>query len=337
MRIVYIGFSGGTSSQRAEALRDLGHEVQQVVSDLPRDPLLAFAYRATNRLGRPLDVQGINARLLAAVRRGGVDVVWVDKGLGVWPTSLRLVRRLSRGTQLVFYSPDDMFNPRNQSTFYVKSIPLYDLHVTTKSFNVPELMEAGARAVEFIDNAYDPTTHRPIELTPMERARYACDIGFVGGFEAERADVVLRLARSGLQVRIWGGPEWKRLAGQCPTLQVNAEYLDGMEYTKAVNATRINLGFLRKANRDLQTQRTVEVPACGGFLLAERTDEQMRMFEEGREMEFFGSFDELRSKCLHYLADEPARRRVAEAARSRCLNSGYSNQDRLRRILDKLV
>src|SRR4029450_7028444 len=105
---------------------------------------------------------------------------------------------------------------------------------------------------------------------------------------------------------------------------------------RAICATRINLCFLRKVNRDLQTTRTMEIPACGAFMLAERTDEHRAPFEEGKEAEYFESGVELRAKVDYYLAHEEERRRIGLAGRERCLRSGYSNLDHLTGIVEGL-
>jgi len=187
-----------------------------------------------------------------------------------------------------------------------------------------------------VDNAFDPRAHRPVALDAADRARYAAEAGFIGGYEPDRAEQMRRLAESGVEVKIWGY-DWDRWPVRHVRLKIQNQLLEGDDYAKAIAATRVNLGFLRKVNRDLQTTRSIEIPACGGFLLAERTDEHRRLFAEGREAEFFGSVEELIVKSRHYLAHEPERERVAEAGRRRCLADGYSNADRLARVLEHLA
>ena len=74
-------------------------------------------------------------------------------------------------------------------------------------------------------------------------------------------------------------------------------------------------------------------------MLAERTDEQRALFEEGREAAYFGSFDELIDKIRYYLAHEDERARIAQAGHDRCMASDYSYIDCARFVLgqfDKL-
>jgi spore maturation protein CgeB len=281
-------------------------------------------------------VFGANAGLIQAVRAHRPHVLWVDKGRSIRARTLRASRQARPGIRLVNYSPDDMFNPANQSRQYRRAIPEYDLHVTTKSYNVVELREAGARDVLFVDNAYDPAVHRPLALTEEERRRYGAEVAFVGQYERERAEAMVALAGAGIPVTAWSW-DWDARRHHHPNLDVRARFLDGLDYARAVNGARINLGFLRKVNRDLQTTRSIEIPACAAFLLAERTDEHRRLFREGEEAEFFGSTAELIDKCRHYLAHEDARRRIAEAGRQRCLTSGYSNRERMAAVLARVL
>ncbi|RPI71813.1 MAG: glycosyltransferase family 1 protein, partial [Geobacteraceae bacterium] len=110
----------------------------------------------------------------------------------------------------------------------------------------------------------------------------------------------------------------------------------GEDYSKAICATKINLNFLRKVNRDEVTSRSVEIPACGGFMLAERTCRHGEFFEEGKEAEFFSSNDELLAKITYYLAHDEERGRIARAGRERCVKSGYSMRVQLRQMIEAI-
>ncbi|MDP6243998.1 MAG: glycosyltransferase [Myxococcota bacterium] len=343
LAILYVGSREGTSAQRARTLSDLGHEVVHLASSIPpnaswRYQVQRIARRLHGRDGvRPYyDIDCANRAIRRTFRRRKFDVLWVDKALTIAPPTLAVARQRCPEVVILSFSLDDMMNLQNQTQRYLSCIPRYDLHVTNKSYNVDELSALGARRVLFIDNSFDPKTHRRLELSAEERGQFAAGIGFVGFWEQDRADMILRLCREGMEVTVHG-LEWGPLRGAHPNLHIGKEFLDGLEYARAINATDINLGFLRKVNRDLQTTRSIEIPASGGFMLAERTDEHRRLFEEGREAEYFDSFAELLEKCRHYLAHPEERRRVAEAGYRRCQEGRYDYAGRLEQVLDEIA
>jgi spore maturation protein CgeB len=331
LSILYVATHSGTALQRRKAMEQLGHETTQIDSGVP-DGWRFQLYRILFRMHRPPDLLGTNQAILDAQKKRAWDILWIDKGLSIRRETLAAFRRESPGTTLVSYSPDDCAILYRESIRYLPTVSEYDLHVTTKSYNVDELRSWGARDVLCIDNAYCPEIHRPVELSSADRDRFACDVGFVGFFEEDRAKKMLALARAGIPVVV-RGPAWSRFTESHPNLKVIEEYLGDEDYPKAVNATNINLGFLRKQARDLQTTRSIEIPACGRFLLAERTSEHQALFEEGREAEFFGDFDELLEKCRYYIAHPVERERIAAAGLERCRSGGYSNKARLDVVL----
>ena len=80
----------------------------------------------------------------------------------------------------------------------------------------------------------------------------------------------------------------------------------------------------------------VKHPAIGGFMLADRTNEHLDLFEEGEEAEYFASDEEYRDKLKFYLANHAARDRIARAGHERCMSSGYSYDDRIRCVLSEI-
>jgi spore maturation protein CgeB len=70
--------------------------------------------------------------------------------------------------------------------------------------------------------------------------------------------------------------------------------------------------------------------------MADRTEEHLEFFEEGKEAEFFASSEELLDKVKFYCNNESARKRIAEAGYERCRRDGYAYVCRLRGALQAL-
>lgn len=300
-----------------------------------------LGFRIAWKLGVQLDTEKINDWLVDQATDQAFDIIWIEKGNMIRPKTLRRLKELSPKAVLVSYTDDDMVNPVNRSRDYRAGLPFYDLIFTTKSYNAEpdELPAMGARRVVMVDKAYDPDHHHPVELTEEERAWLGCDVGFIGSFEAPRAADMVHLAKAGVPVRVWGNG-WKGFNPDTENFLLEDRALvnsgDNPLYSKGICATGINLAFLRKANRDLQTDRSIEIPACGGFMLAEYSDEHARLFEDGKEAVFYRSRDELVEKAKYFLDHEEERRAIAEAGLARCLRDGYSQQERMRFMLNQM-
>lgn len=336
LRILYVGdlTPGCTSRQRMQALLDLGCKVTPISwvdsSWSAKTPYLWFRIRY--KVLGPKDTTGANPAILEAVKKDKYNLVWLDKVLTVRASTLQKLHILDPTVKVVGYSPDDMFAKHNQSPQFRKSCSLYDVFFTTKSYGIEELPLIGCSKVVFIGNAFDPHTHRQLPVSETDRVRLGCEVGFIGTYEKDRANAMLKLAESGIPVRIWGNG-WDSWIKKHRNLVVEGRAIYGNEYALAICATYINLCFLRKINRDIQTTRSIEIPACGSFMLAERTDEHLGLFEEGKEAEFFSSDGELLKKVKYYLARPDERKRIAAAGRERCIKSGYSNHGRMREML----
>ena len=65
---------------------------------------------------------------------------------------------------------------------------------------------------------------------------------------------------------------------------------------------------------DLITARTFHIPACGGFMLHERTAEVREFFDEGRECAMFEGAAEMVAKVGYYLDHPTSARRSRKPA-----------------------
>lgn len=288
------------------------------------------------KLGFPLDATSVNKKMIEKVRKHKPDVLWIEKGNTIRPATLKVAKKDSPRTKIISTSEDDMYGKHNHSAYYVKGLPYYDVVFTTKLYNINELKTIGARRTELFLDAYNEDIHRPLKLSAEDIKEFGSDVGFAGSFENDRAERMLYLAEHGTRVTIWGN-DWRLWTGKHQNLIVKNRHLYGIDYTKVINATKINLCFLRRLNRDEITSRSAEIPACGAFMLGERTKRHMEFLEEGKEAEFFGDDEELLKKVRYYLVNEEKRARIARTGMERCHRSGYSMKAQLNDMLQKVI
>lgn len=345
LRILYIGPDtyGSNATSWRDAFLELGHEVR-TVDDTRFDPrprtLAGKLVRKWRRRPARANVERLNAAVLSACREFRPHMTFFVKARHIVPETLDAVGAF--GPRFA-YMNDDMFNPANQTPTFFANVPKFDCILTTKSFNVREFERAGTPLAVYLPNAYDPRVHFPAEASPEERRRIGGDIAFIGTFRRERADFLARIAngRDHFRMHVWGGGwekmrryphrlrRWKRLRGAVHTFE-----LIGEQMGKAMAANAVCLGLLYHDNRDLHTSRSFEIPACAGFMLAERTEEHQLYFTEDEEAAYFGCFEELVSKLRFYVAHEEPRRRIAQAGYRRSVQSSYRYVDRARTGLE---
>ncbi len=341
MKILFIGDLNeyGRSFQRYRALADLGNEIKGLsmvaVPFVPGVNKSGFLERLFWKLKLPIDSTGVNKKICQAVKIEKFDIIWIEKGVIIRPKTLSFIKKNQPQAKLISISEDDMYAKHSRSFYYDFGLKYYDIVFTTKIYNLSELKLLGAKRTELFLDSYDENVHRPMILTDEEKEKFVCEVGFIGTFENDRAEKMLFLAENGIKVVVWGNG-WGTWINKNPNLIIKNKPLYSDNYAKAICATKINLCFLRKINRDEITSRSVEIPACGGFMLAERTKRHKEFFEEDKEAVFFNTKEELLEKVKKYLANNEARVVIAKAGIERCLKSGYSMKAQLNKILREI-
>lgn len=302
-----------------------------------------FGYKLANYLFQkkhlPIrlpDLSDANNQIKNWVLKNEYDVIWIDKGLMINPETLVFVKQKLPNCRIVSFSLDNMSLRHNQSHNYLQSISLYDTVFTNKSYILEEMKLLGAKKIIFINNCYEAKFHYPRILSSEEKEMFGGDVGFIGVWEKERCESILYLVNHGIQVVVYGEGKWNDYNNYSPNLIIKPAVFSE-DYNKALQALKISLCFLRKINFDQQTTRTMEIPACGGFMLAERTQEHVELFEEGKEAEFFESDKELLEKCEYYLSHEIERKKIIAGGTNRCSTSGYSNEKTIGKLIKRLT
>ena len=287
------------------------------------------AYRVLAR--RPLGYWSFNRSLVEVACDFQPDVVLVVKGAYISPDALRQIKASTRAV-LINYATDDPFNPLVTTRSLVKSIRLYDVYACTKRCIMCDIQRAGCKKVIFVPFGYKPSVHFPEKpVTAEEKQRFASDVVFVGGCDRDRVAYFERLVHElpDIRLHLYGG-YWDRH----PVLRrYHRGFARGRDYRLALSSAKIAINLVRHANRDGHVMRSFEIPACGAFMLAERTEEHLELFEEDREAAFFGSPEELVEKVRYYLIHDSERERIAKAGYRLITSGNHTYRDRLLEML----
>jgi spore maturation protein CgeB len=332
LSILYLGPLNGTCLDRANALRRLGHQVQHI--DLRTLlPKTAWIDRIIWRMGSEWLNFLLIPNLIQQLDKLKFDLCYVDGGELVTPKAISILRQ--HASQVINYNIDDPIGPRDGERFsaYRKSLPFYDLIVVVREDNVDPAYALGAKKVLRVYRSADEVSHAPRLLTKEDHQKWDSDVLFLGTWFPERGPFLLDLIRSGVSLTIRGS-NWHK-AAEWPQLKkyYKGGAIAGDDYAKAIQCAKVNLGLLSKDNRDLHTTRSLEIPALGGLLCAERTSEHSEMYLEGTEALFWSGVEDCAKVCSFILSHEDKRQEIAMAGHERVKRNQHFNEMVLKEIL----
>jgi hypothetical protein len=229
----------------------------------------------------------------------------------------------------IHLSFDDVSNQDNISKQYLESESTWDLIVTTKRHNCPEIAARGGTPL-FVWAAYDPRYHASV--TPYASRKY--NAGFIGAARPDREWLPRRFAHDFAGEAVVVGPRWDRQYPKgYPGVTMRGPAM-GNAYREIANQIQIGLVLLNSENRDQHTNRSIETPLAGQLVLAEDTPEHRELFIDGESGVLFRDVDHALS-LMNELAGNPSR--AAEIARlgTRLIREGsFEYADRAREILE---
>lgn len=344
MKIFYIGSSlpSSTSCHRAEALRRLGHDV------LMADPYQALFFLLSGKiLGKINYVTGysfiqifVSIWIFSKFKNiNTCDLIWMDNGELFGGFALRQLKKYRK--KIILFNHDDPTGGRDGRRFYslLKALPYYDICAVVRIVNIKEYAAYGAKNILKIWMSYDEARHFPLISFDDLDEKYKADIVFIGTWmrNEHRDEFILKLIRSGLSVRIWGGrwnksPYWNELSKY-----VAGGALSGRDYVAAISGAKICLGLLSSGNRDLHTTRSMEIPYAGGLFCAQRTTEHEHLYVDNVECVLWDDVNDCIRKCTELLADDIGREKIRLAGMERVRLNKVGHEDQCKIILDKVM
>ena len=338
LRVLFLGENWYGSCARAccYALRRLGCDVTDIDVQTIIPQWRQRSNRAVARLLQPHVVREYNQLILDLTSQIRPDILLAFKGSFVESRTLETLRQ----SQIALYNYYPDTSPSAHGRLLTESIRGYDCVFYTKKFwslNLPEAL--ASRPAAFLPHGYDPDVHQVQSLDPRDTADYGHDVTVIASHTLHKERLLFELVRRcpNLDLHIYGSRWVESSRSSELNSHIRGFALFGSQYAKALRAAHISLAIMSGkvdgvAQGDETTTRTYEIPACGGFMLHERTPELLELYDEGKEVACFGSVEELAFKIEYYLAHPEERAAIARAGHLRCVPA-YSYDQRMKEIL----
>lgn len=285
--------------------------------------LRSLVWRTLGR--RPLHLRSFSKALLERVARKSPSTFLISTGQApISAVTLSLLKQA--GVTTANYSTDDPWNPNHSSTWHLKALREYDFVFTPRTSNLDDFKRLGVRHAAYLPFAYDPVLFGAVSKS----GAFEPDVLFVGGADNDRVAFIGALINLGIAPSLVGG-YWDRCA---QTRKLSLGQKSPQELVELTASAKVNVCLVRRANRDGHVMRSFEIPAIGGFMIAEDTADHRDMFgEEGTCVLYFGDAAQAAVKIQWALAHPAERQLMAKRLQSHIMRGRNTYGDRLQQML----
>jgi hypothetical protein len=267
------------------------------------------------RIGLSSILNKINEILLSKVENNRYDLIWIFKGMEVFPATLKVLK--TRTNKLINFNPDNPFifsgkGSGNQNV--TKSISLFDLHFTYDAWVKEKIENEFNIRTEILTFGFDEVAFQNIDLNSEDEVLAVC---FIGNPDSYRISIINSLLKKGIEVHLYGN-SWSKFIKHKLAMIHNPVY--GHEFYRTLRKYRVQLNIMREHNLNSHNMRSIEIPGVGGVMLAPQTADHSNFFNVDQEIFIYHNELSLAQEATRILtADKMAINKLREKARKKVL------------------
>ena len=296
MKILLIGSDYSWSIERIyqKELQKLGHEVRllPVQNWYYSVYFKSIIHKFLVRLGIIKLEKNIQKRIQFETFNQNYDLIWVFKGMEI--NANTLVDLKNRTKRIINFNPDNpfVFSGRGSGNKNVTNcIPIYDEHFTY-DLQVKNKIETDYHLkCSIVPFGFDPDAIPFDKLKPLNEINAIC---FLGNPDSYRVNIIAEILTSGLEIHVYGNG-WSKFLRH-PNLKIH-DAVYGLDYFRTLRLYKVQLNIMRIHNLDSHNMRSIEIPGCGGIMLASSTKDHKEFFIDGKEAFFYSDVKELITKA----------------------------------------
>ncbi|KJS35831.1 MAG: hypothetical protein VR70_14995 [Rhodospirillaceae bacterium BRH_c57] len=269
-----------------------------------------IARAATIFRSRKWGIRPANDQLVAVAKEFRPDIILFGHADSIRPETLVRLRDALPAVRLAQWNVDPLFEPDNVRRLNSKIDHVDATFVSTAGTQLDALSASGRHAVAFLPNPVDPSIERA-RCFAVPRRDLASDLFFAVGSGP--------FPRNHCGQETCGNEIAERLMAALPHLRgdfpgcLGAPLKVGAPYEAALASSAMGLNISRRNDTTwYSSDRMAHLVGSGQLTFIDRAAGFDALFDDS-ELGFYSTEDELVAKLDHFLADDDARKRVAEA------------------------
>jgi spore maturation protein CgeB len=332
MKILLIGSNYTWSIERIykQELETLGNEVElldvqnQFYDYYYKSPFHKLFYR----IGISGILSKINKGVLSQVSSKHYELIWVFKGMELFPDTLRVLKLKTK--KLINYNPDNPFifsGKGSGNSNVTEGILLYDLHLTYDEWVKEKIEREYNIQTELLPFGFDDAAISDEDLDALDEVNAVC---FLGNPDKYRATIIQKLVDQQIEVHLYGNDWQKFVNHRCAIIH---QPVYGQDFYKTLRKYRVQLNIMRAHNLNSHNMRSIEIPGAGGVMLAPKTADHLSFFELGEEIFIYEDTENLINETQRLLnQDKSALEQIRKSARAKVLKE-FTYKVQTKRIL----
>ena len=263
-----------------------------------------------NILPRSKVEEKINSSLAKRAAEFKPDYIFILKGEPIYMSTLEQLKNETNARLFNWFGDD----PWEFPVFSGKVANYYDYFFTYDPYSVDLYRKIGQNNAHHLCYGYDVELTGSLEITESDKAKYSCDVAFIGSHYPKREEL-LRKIKDKYDVKIWGRG-WKN--SSCSDVYAGSA-LYGTDMLKAMKCVKILVNIHKGFEEGVEASgeglnlRVLEGTACGSFQITNRQADLPNRFEIDSEIVSFDNWQEAEEKIDYYLAHDSERNEIAES------------------------
>jgi spore maturation protein CgeB len=273
----------------------------------------------------------INKNLIYHVKSFKPDIIWVFKGMEIFPETL-LKLKLEFKISLFNFNPDNPFifsGKGSGNKNIINSLNLYNHHFTYDHL-VKSKFESNGFSTSLLPFGFSLSDLVLLKSINQKEKLKVC---FVGNPDKIRIKFLHELANSNIMIDVYGD-NWEKCIKHKNITSFNCVFND--DFWIILRQYRVQLNMMRLHNLETHNMRSFEIPGIGGIQLAPDTMDHRLYFEVDKEIILYKDIND----CVHKInflleLDFEVANKIRIAARKKSIEANYSYKDRTTHVLMK--